>query len=58
MKNMNIFLTNLNVVDLNSTEMNEIVGGSWLSRALSNIAEAIIVAVADVFNIEVEYVNE
>ena len=37
---MNIFLTDSNVIELNSTEMNEIMGGSWLSKAWQFICDA------------------
>ena len=46
MKNMNSFLTDSNVLELNSVEMNEIVGGGWFSNLLHKLADAI-EAVAD-----------
>jgi hypothetical protein len=39
MKNLNNLLQDSNVLELNSVEMEEIVGGSWLSRLLHKIAD-------------------
>jgi hypothetical protein len=41
MKNLNVLLQNSSVLELNSVEMEEIVGGSWFSRLVNSISNAI-----------------
>jgi hypothetical protein len=41
MKNLNNLLQDSNVLELNATEKEEIIGGCWLSRLLYKIAAAI-----------------
>jgi hypothetical protein len=46
MKNLNTLLQDSSVLELNSVEMEEIVGGGWFSNLLHKLADAI-EAIAD-----------
>ena len=48
MKNINSFMSNSCVVELNSTEMNEIVGGSFLGRLVGAFVDMVVEKVAAV----------